>query len=398
MDLLILCSIILIVIPSLVYLAYFSMILRTSKQKEYINTINNTITLNVNSNELPVVAILIPAYNEEEIIYNKIKNISEFTYPLERIEVIILNDSSTDNTINIAKSAMKEYHINGTILSNEVRSGVNFSYNNAIANVKPEFILTTDSDAIIPSNTLENLVKILLNMTNVGGVAAKMIPIQHNLTTTTKISTSYNSMSNSMLLAESSIFSTFPGSTSCMLMRKSAYMRMSDTHGSSDGNISLGVVKMGFKFIWAPSVVYYEPISENITEQRRQKIRRATRLIQSTLQNRDLLFSKKFGLFSNVIFPLRFLMMTVVPLLILSSIPIVFVTSILYFPNFFVLLLIIILLTIVGTIANISIFNLITSFLFHQVYLSIGLLTSYKSMNVWKKIERSEGIDPQLKN
>ncbi|MCX6648719.1 MAG: glycosyltransferase [Candidatus Bathyarchaeota archaeon] len=374
------------------------LVLKTKKTDEYVRALNDAVDVDVKSEDLPRVTILIPAYNEEEIIYEKIKNISEFNYPREKIKVILLNDASKDATKNVAESAIRDLNLDGCVLSNEIRSGVNFSYNNAMKQVNDEYVLTTDADAIVPPDSLKKLVKILVGLKDVGGVAAKMIPVKHNLTTTAKTSISYNNMSNSMLLAESSIYSTFPGSTSCMLMQKSAFTPMSNSFGSSDGNISLGVIEKGLRFIWAPSVEYYEPISENILEQRRQKIRRATRLIQSTLNHREILNTSKYGDFSRTIFPLRFAMMTFVPIMILLSIPLFLVTSILYYPPIYILFLAMILMTVIGVHYNMPFFSFVISFLLHQVYLAIGLLSSYKSMHVWRKIDRSTDINSPKTN
>lgn len=48
--------------------------------------------------ELPPVSILIPARNEEIVIGNTLKKILSLDYPREKIEVIVIDDGSTDKT------------------------------------------------------------------------------------------------------------------------------------------------------------------------------------------------------------------------------------------------------------------------------------------------------------
>src|SRR3989344_2655198 len=55
----------------------------------------------------PAVSILIPAHNEEKNIANSIKSILNLEYPKNRLKVIVINDSSTDKTKEIA-SKFKE--------------------------------------------------------------------------------------------------------------------------------------------------------------------------------------------------------------------------------------------------------------------------------------------------
>jgi biofilm PGA synthesis N-glycosyltransferase PgaC len=377
----------------IIYFLYFVLVLRTKKKEDYLRGLAAIVESPTDREKLPNVTVLIPAYNEEETLYNKLKNVSEFDYPPDKIEVFVLDDCSTDKTPEIAESGLREFHLKGRVIRNEHRSGVNVSYNKAIAQVTSEYILTTDADARIPRDSLLKAVKVLSNLEDVGAVAAKMIPVYDKSSSATRAAEAYANSYYTMLVAESSIFSTFPGSTSCLLMRKSAFSPISTSFGSSDGNISLTIVKNGFKFILAPSIVYYEPISTSILEQRRQKIRRATRLIQSTLLNLNMLLKKKYEEFGRVIFPLRLLMMTVCPILTLVSIFMLFVLT--YFVSIFALVTLVLLALLilsVGASTSVKICNLIVSFLLHQTYLSIGFLSSFRKVKVWKKIERSSDV------
>lgn len=381
--------VIFIAIISIIYISYFILVLRTRKKKKYIEKLNMIVESSINVEELPNVTILIPTYNEEETIYAKIRNTSEFNYPRDKIEVFVLDDNSMDKTWEIAETAFEDFGLNGRVIRNETRKGVNTSYNRAVAQANSGYILTTDADAIIPPDSLVKAVKVLMNSKDIGGVAATMIPVHNRTTGTTRMAIAYANSYNSMLVAESAIFSTFPGSTSCMLMRKSAFSPISTSYGSSDGNISLSIIQNGFKFILAPCIVFYEPISQRLLEQRRQKIRRATRLIQSTLLNLDILFTRKYKEFGRIIFPLRLLMTTLCPILTLFSIFLFFAFA--YFASTFLFIILLACATLflmLGTKTDIKILNLIASFLIHQVYLCAGFFLSFRKMNVWERIER----------
>lgn len=376
-------------LPFVVYLLYFLLVLKTNKKKQFLEELKSYIESSIDLSELPKVTVLMPVYNEKEVIYTKIKNISELNYPKDKIEVVIVDDNSSDDTPEIAKAALKDFSLEGEILRNPVRSGVNVSYNRAIPEVSSEYILTTDADALVPTDSLLNLVKILARCKDLGAVAARMIPVEQVSTAATRAAEAYAASYNSMLTAESALFSTFPGSTSCLLMRKYAFSPISSFYGSSDGNISLSIIRNGFRFIFAPDVTYYEPISTQLHEQRRQKIRRATRLIQSTFLNTDMLFKSQYREFGKRILPLRFLMMTLCPVLFFTSMILlflfVFLNSLLVFA---VLLSCAIMILILGAKTDFRILNLIASFFIHQAYVCAGLFLSYRKMTVWKGIER----------
>ena len=372
-----------------VYSLYLIKVLRTKRTTAYIKHLEEIISQRVDNETLPSVTVLIPAYNEEEAIYSKLKNVSEFNYPRNNLRVFLLDDSSTDKTREIASKAFADFALDGVIIRNAHRTGVNFSYNNALSQTTSEYVLTTDVDAIIPTGSLLGMVKILENMQDVGAVAAKMLPFHNEQTASTRAADAYADSYNEMLLAESSLSSTFPGSTSCMLMRTSAFSSIPESQGSSDGNISLRIIKNGFRFLSAPNIAYYEPVTPKIFEQRRQKNRRATRLIQSMLINSDMWRNEKYGSFGRTIFPLRFAMMVMCPILLLSSVFLLFAFTAIISPLLFAItVLISILVIFLGATTSIKPINFITSFILHQVYLCAGLFQSRKKMTVWKKIER----------
>lgn len=55
--------------------------------------------------QLPNISIVIPAYNEESVIEDRINNLTEI-YPKDKMELIISNEGSLDNTEEIATNAI----------------------------------------------------------------------------------------------------------------------------------------------------------------------------------------------------------------------------------------------------------------------------------------------------
>jgi cellulose synthase/poly-beta-1,6-N-acetylglucosamine synthase-like glycosyltransferase len=364
-------------------------VLNTPKKSEYIERLKQIVESHVDFDALPQVTVIIPAYNEERIIYSKLKNISELNYPKHKIEVFVVDDHSTDKTKEESERAFKDFGLHGKIIQNETRKGVNASYNYSIPLASGEYILTTDADAIMPPDALIKTIKIMLNLDDVGAVAARMIPAFNISNMPLTIADSHNDLFMRMLIAESAVSSTFPGSTSCMLIRKSAFSPIAVSFGSSDGNISLSIIKKGFRFILAPCIEYSEPLPQKFSEQIRQKIRRATRLIQSMLLNLDMFSSKKYGTFGKIIFPLRFFMSTFCPFLAVSSFFLLIFISFIISPILLVAVLVaLVLILLIAARLNIGLLNITTAFFVHQIYLFIGLLQCYRKLSVWQSIKR----------
>jgi len=51
----------------------------------------------------PTISVLIPAHNEEKVIYETVKSMLSFDYPKDRYEVVVINDGSTDKTAEIVR-------------------------------------------------------------------------------------------------------------------------------------------------------------------------------------------------------------------------------------------------------------------------------------------------------
>ncbi|HET6997194.1 MAG TPA: glycosyltransferase, partial [Solirubrobacterales bacterium] len=55
--------------------------------------------------ELPTVSLIVPAYDEEEVIADKVVNALALEYPRERLQIIVASDGSADATVERARAA-----------------------------------------------------------------------------------------------------------------------------------------------------------------------------------------------------------------------------------------------------------------------------------------------------
>lgn len=373
----------------LVYLLYFLFVLKTKRKTEYLTIISKALNENLNLQELPRVSIVIPTFNEEDVISRKLQNIAALSYPAEKIEVLIVDDCSTDNTAEIAQKMLDELELSGKVIKKSKRTGVNSSYNIGFAESSGELILTTDADVTFDHDALFKAVKVLNAFRDAGGITGKMITVSKYSTSAVIVENFYRGFFDDMSIAESAIYSTFPGYTCFTLLKKQAFSSIPTNYGSSDGNISFAVIRRGLKFLYVPNIVFYEPISLRVGEQVRQKVRRAARLIQSTLANKDLIFNAKYGSFGRVILPLRLTMMAILPIFFFIGLIAIFLAVLQVSMAIALLLLILFLFCIfVGMRVHLPLVSLISSFIIHQLYLLVGLFLSGKRVSTWTPIER----------
>ena len=103
---------------------------------------------------LPSISIIIPAYNSEKGVERSIKNALSLDYPREKLEVIVVDDGSTDKTYEIAstfeKKGVKIFHI--------PHSGKGKALNVGISNSKGELIANLDADSFLDKDALLKMV------------------------------------------------------------------------------------------------------------------------------------------------------------------------------------------------------------------------------------------------
>lgn len=96
------------------------------------------------------VTILIPARNEETHIEALLQDIATQDYPKERLQVLVIDDASTDKTVAVAKEAFAAYALNGEVLSLEEdithKSPKKRALTAGVAKSSGELIITTDAD------------------------------------------------------------------------------------------------------------------------------------------------------------------------------------------------------------------------------------------------------------
>jgi len=105
--------------------------------------------------KLPFVSILIPAYNEGKNIENTIKSMFSLNYPKRLLEVIIINDGSTDNTRSVATRLKKKY--NFKLLNNPKNRGKAYSLNRGLKVAKGEYIACMDADSIVEADIIKKM-------------------------------------------------------------------------------------------------------------------------------------------------------------------------------------------------------------------------------------------------
>ena len=110
-----------------------------------------------NDDPMDEVTILIAAYNEENGIYNTLSKIKEQDYK-GKINTIVINNNSSDNTVNEVYRAAKELNLKNVKCIDEPNPGKFNALNKGLKLANTEYVITLDADTLLHSKAIRYLV------------------------------------------------------------------------------------------------------------------------------------------------------------------------------------------------------------------------------------------------
>jgi hyaluronan synthase len=126
-----------------------------------------------NYDQAPMLTVIIPAYNEGAMVRKAIDSVAGAKYPREKLEILAVDDGSTDDTWQYIREGAEEH---GSLVT-PVRFAKNQGKRAALAEgfqrARGEFVVTIDSDSVIEEGTLLAIVGPFRNP-RVGAVAGKV--------------------------------------------------------------------------------------------------------------------------------------------------------------------------------------------------------------------------------
>ncbi|MFF2415994.1 glycosyltransferase family 2 protein [Bacillus safensis] len=125
--------------------------------------------------ELPTVSILIPAHNEEVVIRQTLKAMVQLSYPKHLLEIIVINDNSSDGTGDIVRSFSEQYDHVHMIETKPpfAGKGKSTALNEGLKASTGEVICVYDADNMPEQKAVYHLVLGLLNDPKAGAVVGK---------------------------------------------------------------------------------------------------------------------------------------------------------------------------------------------------------------------------------
>ncbi|MBA3064387.1 glycosyltransferase family 2 protein [Candidatus Woesearchaeota archaeon] len=107
--------------------------------------------------KFPLVSVVVPAYNEEDVILETLESVIGLDYPKNKLDIIIVNDGSTDSTKDVAEKFIDKHKGYDIKLINQANQGKWVALNNALKIAKGEFFTCLDADSSVEKAALKKM-------------------------------------------------------------------------------------------------------------------------------------------------------------------------------------------------------------------------------------------------
>lgn len=247
----------------------------------------------------PGVTVIIPTYNEEKVIAERMKNLESLQYPREKLQVIVVDSGSNDRTFEIAQESSSSSHLDCLALRQEERKGKANAVNYAIQYAKGEIILVSDANALFEKDSIQQIVKPFADK-KIGGAGGRFITLGTNLVG--KGEELYWSIEGKIRKAESAIYSITNFSGEFNSFRKDLGIVLDEKSLAEDFDLSLQIIEKGYRLVYVPEAVVYEPAVEHSYDLIKQKKRRAVGTIQVIFKHIGMFANPKLFVFNLLLF------------------------------------------------------------------------------------------------
>jgi cellulose synthase/poly-beta-1,6-N-acetylglucosamine synthase-like glycosyltransferase len=253
----------------------------------------------------PTVSILLPTYDEADIIERKLANLCALDYPMERVEVVVA-DSSDDETPTLVRDFFADRDAPSLTLVEIESRGVARAINSAMKAVSGEVVFRTDADSELADDALR-VAAANLDDTEVGAVTGRQADVLGD----SEVEQDYRDILSRLQALESHLDSTFICHGPCFAFERDNFVPIAPDSLADDTEIGVGVRRGGDRVVMDPEMRFVESGVSSFTERRTRKDRRAMGLVQLLLRNRDLL--GRHGRYGRVVLPFNWWFMVVSP-------------------------------------------------------------------------------------
>ena len=235
------------------------------------------------------IAVVIAAYNEENVIEKKIQSVLATSYPLDKLVIYVGSDASTDRTNEIVANFATQYP-NVQLKIFQGRTGKAGIINSIIEQCKEELLILTDANVFFTPSTIPNLVR-HFSEKETHQVCANILKISDRNENIQALEKGYLLVENQIKLRESASWGLVMGAEGgCYAIRRTAYTPIPPNFFMDDFFVTMSVIANKGRVIFDEEAICYEDLPTESTEEFKRKIRISIGNFQNLVAFKKLLW------------------------------------------------------------------------------------------------------------
>lgn len=228
------------------------------------------------ASSLPDVTIIIPAYNEADILQEKIHNTLSLNYPDGLLKIIVITDGSTDSPEKILAAYPGVLH-----LHEAKRKGKSAAINRAMKEVTTSVTIFTDANSILNAEAILKLAEHFANPLTGGVSGEKRIISNKSSDVADEGEGMYWKYESALKKMDARLFSIVGAAGELFAIRSKLYKPLEEDTILDDFVLSLRICESGFRIAYEPSAIAYERASASVEEEYKRKTRIAAGAFQA---------------------------------------------------------------------------------------------------------------------
>jgi len=253
--------------PIVLFIAYA--LSQVRRDCQYLTGRHNRRASTLTPEQLPTVTLIIPAYNEQSCLPNKILNLGQIDYPMEKFETICVSDGSTDRTNEIL-SSLQDPKIKVVLLPK--RKGKSEALNVAVLHAHHDILVFSDTSTLFAPDAVKNLTRHFSNP-KVGVVCGAL---EFERTSESKQTEGLYWGYESMLrLMEARLGATLTASGALFALRRTAFRPLAPETIIEDFVIPMNARNLGYAVVYDPEATATEFAASSVVGEFTRRVRLA---------------------------------------------------------------------------------------------------------------------------
>ncbi len=297
------------------YLGYGILLFILVKVKElFVKPVRRTLPPDA---QLPHVTLFITAFNEQDVVDEKMRNCLELDYPADKFHIVWTTDGSNDQTNEI----LRERWPQATVYFSPERMGKTAAMGRGVQFVETPLVVFTDANTMLNREAIREIV-LAFEDPRVGCVAGeKRIAVQEKDGAAAGGEGIYWKYESTLKALDARLYSAVGAAGELFAVRRPLFEEMERDTLLDDFILSLRIAMKGYIIAYCSEAYAIESGSADMHEEEKRKVRIAAGGLQSIWRLRPLLNPFRYGVLSFQYTSHRVLRWSLTPLLLFLLLP-----------------------------------------------------------------------------